>query len=155
MARGRGHGIVQFWWLKNICDPPSTASSLQLTAISRRLLVPFLMTNLGYRPCFEWPLVQFCPFVMVETPSNPQLLCSSMNLDCYSTKEKPFLILNLKLLENVLHMDVMKMHHASPVPPSGLRCFAKFHQRSRVTRTKGWCQDPSLTNPKRGSFITS
>uniref|UniRef100_A0A8C4QLL5 Draxin n=1 Tax=Eptatretus burgeri TaxID=7764 RepID=A0A8C4QLL5_EPTBU len=53
------------------------------------------------------------------------------------------------------HLDKNARCYGDCMCNKGLRCFAKFHQRSRVTRTKGRCQDPSLTNPKRGSFITS
>lgn len=36
---------------------------------------------------------------------------------------------------------------------SGLRCYAKFHRNSRVTRRKGRCVEPETANGDQGSFI--
>ncbi|KAM5248712.1 draxin [Ctenodactylus gundi] len=35
----------------------------------------------------------------------------------------------------------------------GLRCYAKFHRNSRVTRRKGRCVEPETANGDQGSFI--
>ncbi|XP_061074752.1 draxin-A-like [Conger conger] len=36
----------------------------------------------------------------------------------------------------------------------GLRCYAKFHRKRRVTRRKGRCVEPESANSDQGAFIT-
>ncbi|KAJ8257569.1 hypothetical protein GJAV_G00187070 [Gymnothorax javanicus] len=36
----------------------------------------------------------------------------------------------------------------------GLRCYAKFHRKRRVTRRKGRCVEPETANSEQGAFIT-
>ncbi|XP_056591059.1 draxin isoform X1 [Triplophysa dalaica] len=36
----------------------------------------------------------------------------------------------------------------------GLRCYAKFHRKRRVTRRRGRCVEPESANSNQGSFIT-
>lgn len=36
----------------------------------------------------------------------------------------------------------------------GLRCYAKFHRKRRVTRRRGRCVDPESVNSNQGAFIT-
>uniref|UniRef100_A0A671NY25 Dorsal inhibitory axon guidance protein n=1 Tax=Sinocyclocheilus anshuiensis TaxID=1608454 RepID=A0A671NY25_9TELE len=36
----------------------------------------------------------------------------------------------------------------------GLRCYAKFHRKRRVTRRRGRCVEPESANSNQGAFIT-
>ncbi|XP_027023610.1 draxin-A-like isoform X3 [Tachysurus fulvidraco] len=36
----------------------------------------------------------------------------------------------------------------------GLRCYAKFHRKRRVTRKRGRCVEPESANNDQGAFIT-
>ncbi|XP_016411473.1 draxin-like [Sinocyclocheilus rhinocerous] len=43
-------------------------------------------------------------------------------------------------------------HHLDCLP--GLRCYAKFHRKRRVTRRRGRCVEPESANSNQGAFIT-